>query len=199
MKQQKRELKPIQEPFPPEVARAFERYPKAADGYILQLFRVFANSRRFLTGKGALNLLDRESPLSLRERELVILRVTANANCEYEWGVHVSAFAAAARLSSEQVAATRGAPCDATCWSEREALLLTCIDQLCDNARIDEPEYVRFQETWTLEQQLEILALAGNYQLVSYVANTTRLAPEPGAARFPVAGVVERSGEKQLI
>lgn len=53
--------------------------------YLLQLFRVFANSPRFLK-KGALNLLDKDSPLTLRQREIVILRVCANNDCEYEWG-----------------------------------------------------------------------------------------------------------------
>jgi len=179
------ELKPIATPFPPEVAEAFERYPKGPDGYIIQLFRVFANSRRFLNGKGVVNLLDRDSPLALREREIVILRVTANLDCEYEWGVHVSTFANAARLTAAEVAATRQPVLHAT-WNGREALLLHCVDQLCSEGRIGDEAYPRFQATWTLEQQLEILALCGNYHLVSFVANTARLEPEPGAARFPV-------------
>lgn len=77
-------LKPIEPPFSPDVAEIFAQYPQGKDGYIIRLFRVFANSMRFLTKKGALNLLDKESPVSLREREIAILRVTANKDCEYE-------------------------------------------------------------------------------------------------------------------
>jgi hypothetical protein len=42
-----------------------------------------------------------------------------------------------------------------------------------------------FEATWTLEQQLEILALCGNYHTVAFVANTARLPPVAFAARFP--------------
>ena len=63
-------IRPIETPYSPEVDDIFSTYPKR-DGYILNLFRVFANSVHFLR-KGTLNLLDRDSPLLMRERELVI-------------------------------------------------------------------------------------------------------------------------------
>lgn len=178
-------LKPIEPPFPPEVKQIFSRYPKGKDGYIIKLFRVFANSMRFLTGKGALNLLDSESPLSLREREIVILRVTANKNCEYEWGVHVSTFSRAANLTDDQVTATKLGPSNAKCWSLKERMLLESVDQLCSHAIIGDEAYGKFQQMWTLEEQLEILALCGNYHLISFVANTARIENEETAARFP--------------
>ena len=181
----RQELKPIDPPFPSEVASIFERYPKDRDGYILRLFRVFANSMRFLTSKGALNLLDKESPLSLREREIVILRVTANRDCEYEWGVHVTAFARAADLTDEQIAATRTAGSDVGCWTARERLLIRSVDDLCAHARICDDAYAAFQAHWDLAQQLEIMALCGNYHTVSFVANTARIELEEMAARFP--------------
>ena len=68
-------LSPIEEPYPPEVAEILNRYPQR-DGYVLTLFRVFANSLRFLK-KGVVNLLDRESPLPMRLREIVILHHAA--------------------------------------------------------------------------------------------------------------------------
>lgn len=179
------ELKPLEPPFTPEIAEIFSKYPKGEDGYILKLFRVFANSIRFATMKGVSNLLDKESPLSIREREIVILRVTANKNCEYEWGVHVTVFSKAAGLTEEQVDATRLHGSDAECWSEQESVLIECVDQLCERATIADEAYRRFQALWTAEQQLEILALCGNYHLVSFVANTSRIDNEPIAAVFP--------------
>ena len=73
-------LTPISEPFPPDVAAILAGYPQR-NGYVLQLFRVFANSLRFLK-KGTTNLLDRDSPIPMRQREIVILRVCANNDCE---------------------------------------------------------------------------------------------------------------------
>jgi len=178
-------LKPLQEPFSESASAIFAKYPKGKDGYIIQLFRVFANSDRFLKGKGVVGLLDKESPLSIREREIVILRVTANLNCEYEWGVHVSAFSKAAELDDKQIAATRLSAPVVDCWTKREQLLLKSVDDLCSNAQIQLPHYDTFQNTWNLEQQLEIFALCGNYHTVSFIANTTRLDPEDTSAKFP--------------
>ena len=176
-------LKPIEEPFPVEVASIFENYPQR-DGYILQLFRVFANSLRFLK-KGTVNLLDRASPLSMREREIVILRVCANNDCEYEWGVHVTAFGEHVKFTRQQIAATRCSTSEDPCWNRKEQLLIQAIDELCCDARISDETYSEFQASWDLEQQLEILAIAGNYHTISFVANTTRLTNEDFAANFP--------------
>jgi alkylhydroperoxidase family enzyme len=181
----KQELKPIEPPFPPEVAKIFERYPQDRDGYIIKLFRVFANSSRFLTSKGVTNLLDADSPLKLREREIIILRVTANRDCEYEWGVHVTAFSTAAGLTEEQTSATRLEPDDAECWTHKERLLIRCVDELCQHATILDDTYEQFQVHWDLIQQLEIIALCGNYHTISLVANASRLTPEDTGARFP--------------
>ncbi len=178
-------LKPVQTPFTPEVAAVLDNYPKGKDGYIIQLFRVFANSQRFLTSKGVVNLLDKDSPLTLRQREIVILRVTANNNCEYEWGVHVSAFAEAAGLNRGQINATRSGKADAACWTAEETALIRCVDDLCRTAAVSDGNLDDFSRYWDLPQQLEILALCGNYHTISFVANTARLPAEADAARFP--------------
>jgi hypothetical protein len=179
----KQVLMPIEAPFSPEIAGILKTYPQR-DGYILTLFRVFANSRRFLK-KGVPNLLDKESPLSMRQREIVILRVTANRNCEYEWGVHVTAFAAHVKLTPEQIRATRLEKSDAPCWSETEALLIRVVDEICETANLSDDTLEKFQTTWTLEQQLEIIALCGAYHTVSFTANIARIDGEDFAAKFP--------------
>lgn len=177
-------LQPIQAPFPPDIATILARYPQQG-GYLLALFRTFANSKRFLE-RAVANLLDKESPLTLRQREIVILRVTANLDCEYEWGVHVAAFAGAAGFSEAEIAATRrGAP-NTECWTAEEQVLLRAVDELCKHGRVGAETLPAFQTAWTLAQQLEILALCGNYHTIAFVANTARLQPEPFAARFPL-------------
>jgi alkylhydroperoxidase family enzyme len=176
-------LKPLVEPYPADVAAALAHYPQQ-NGYVLTLFRTFANSLRFLR-KAVPNLLDRESPLPLRMREIVILRTTANLDCEYEWGVHVAIFGKAAKLSEHQLSATKAANIDETLWTPAEVGLIAAIDQLCANGRMTEVTQSRFEAYWTLEQQLEILALCGTYHTISYVANTAKLGAEPFAARFP--------------
>ncbi len=177
-------LEPLEPPFPEDIAEILEKYPQS-DGHILSLFRVFANSKRFLLDKGVVNLLDKNSPISLREREIVILRVCANNNCEYEWGVHVSVFATAAQLNEEQVAATKLGGATEACWETKDQLLIQAIDELCKLSKIQDSTYSEFQKHWNLEQQLEILALCGNYHTISFVANSARLDNEHFGAKFP--------------
>lgn len=175
-------LQPIKEPYSKEIAEILSGYPQS-DGYILSLFRVFANSVRFLR-KGVLNLLDTDSPVSLRVREIVILRVTANRCCEYEWGVHVSIFAQQAGFSDAQIHATHAAGPEAEVWSIEEGLLIRVVDELCVSGSLKDDTARAFATTWTAAQQLEILALCGNYHTVSFVANVARLEGEEFAARF---------------
>jgi alkylhydroperoxidase family enzyme len=176
-------LRPIEAPYPADVAAVLSNYPQQ-NGYLLTLFRTFANSLRFLK-KGVPNLLDKESPLSLRVREIVILRTTANKNCEYEWGIHVSIFSKPAKLSTLQVEATRSLEIDSKLWSPQEARLLASIDDLCAYGRVGDELYEQFQIDWTSEQQLEIFALCGTYHTISFVANSARLENETFGARFP--------------
>ena len=178
-----KDLRPIRvTPDSPQAA-ALAKYPQDSDGYIIGLFRVFANSLRFLTGKGVVNLLDDQSPLSLREREITILRTCANNKCEYEWSVHVATFANAAKFSPDQILAST--QIDADCWTPSEQLLINVIDGFCHQGKLSADLLTQFQDCWSVEQQLEIMALIGNYHTVSFVANAATLPLEPGCPTFP--------------
>lgn len=177
-------LDPLPEPHAPEIERLLASYPRR-EGYLLQLFRVFANSERFLK-KGVANLLDRESPLTMRQREIVILRTTAQCGCEYEWGVHVAGFAKHVGLTEAQVQATTCTAALDDVWSREERCLIRVVDALGHQANLPQELLKEFQQWWNQAQQLEIIALCGNYRTVSYVANVAGLEAEPFAARFPV-------------
>ena len=176
-------LIPLEAPYPADVAKVLASYPQT-DGYILKLFRTFATNMRFLT-KCVPNLLDKESPLGLRDREIVILRVTANRNCEYEWGVHVTIFSQAAKLTADQVRASRLGSATDTAWQNEDQTLVGVVDALCSKGQLPAPLQRAFQTHWSPAQQLEIMALCGTYQTISYVANVAQLDNEEFAARFP--------------
>ena len=118
-------IAPLQPPYAPDIAGQFDRIMRGAPPLVL--FRVMAGNARAWEKFCAGSLLDR-GPLSLREREIVIDRTCARTGCEYEWGVHVATFAAAAHLTDEQVRATvRGAASDA-CWTTAEQALIAAMD-----------------------------------------------------------------------
>jgi alkylhydroperoxidase family enzyme len=166
----------------PRIAPAPEALP--AMGPPINLFKLFARNlpmAEAMTGWGRYEL-SRHLSLSMRQRELVIDRVTARCGAEYEWGVHVAYFGQRVGLTDAQLTSlTRGTPDDA-CWPPEERALLRAVDELHDSHDVTD-------ETWaalelTDEQRLDLLMLAGWYHAISYVARAARVPLEPDAPRF---------------
>ncbi|MDP1883338.1 MAG: carboxymuconolactone decarboxylase family protein [Bradyrhizobium sp.] len=177
-------LAPLEPPYPPELAQQFDRIMRGAPP--LTLFRTIARSPRAWEKFSAAGLLDR-GPLTLRHREIVIDRTCARTGCEYEWGVHVAAFAAAADLTDEQVCATVQGEATDPCWSAAEQALLSAVDALHLRATLDDAEFAALSAHYDEAKILEIMLLCGFYRTVSYLANGLALPLEKSAARFPEA------------
>jgi alkylhydroperoxidase family enzyme len=148
------------------------------------LFRTLAKNPRVLRRIRRGGLLDRGS-ITVRQREIVILRTTARAGAEYEWGVHAGFFGPAAGLDDRCLHATVwGAP-DDECWSPDESVLLQTCDELHAHSRLSEASWSGLRDAFAEDQILEVLVLAGFYRAIAYVVNVTGIALEEGAYRFP--------------
>lgn len=169
-------------PYAPEIETQFDQIMRGAPP--LMLFRVMAGHQRAWSKFRAGSLLDR-GPLPLRDREIVIDRTCALNGCEYEWGVHVSTFAAAANLSPGEVSATVLEGSQAACWSEAERTLLAAVEALHQRSTLDESEFAALRTHYAEDQILEIILLCGFYRTVSYLARALDLPLEENAARFP--------------
>src|SRR5437899_12156841 len=128
----------LEPPYAGEIQEQFDRIMRGAPP--LTLFRVLAGNARAWEKFRAGSLLDL-GPLSLREREIVIDRTCALTGCEYEWGVHVATFAAAAHLPDEPVRATVLGKADAPCWSAAERALIAAVDALHHCATLSDAEF----------------------------------------------------------
>lgn len=178
-------IMPLEPPYAPEIQEQFDAImPPGVPPLVL--FRTVATSARAYTKFRKGSLLDR-GPLTLREREIVIDRTCALTRCEYEWGVHIAFFAAAARFTDEQVRATVLEPADAACWSEAEQVLIAAVDALHHRATWRGKEFDNLKAYYSDEKILEIIQLCGFYRTVAYFANGLDLPLEPSAARFPKA------------
>jgi alkylhydroperoxidase family enzyme len=175
-------IAPLAPPYDAATQAQFDRImPPGASP--LMLFRTLAKHERAWQRFRAGSLLDR-GPLSLRHRELVIDRTCALTGCEYEWGVHVAAFAERVGLDDAQVRALAGGPADDPIWSPAEQVLLAAVDALHHRATWDDAEWNALRAHFEEAQVLEILLLAGFYRTVSYLASGLALPLEPGATRF---------------
>ncbi len=176
-------LVPLAAPYPPAAAAVLEKMTFGMP-QPLSLFRTIAHNPRVLDRIRLGGLLDKGS-LSLRQRELAILRTCALCGAEYEWGVHVRIFQPHTGMSDAQVADTARPAADPALWREDEALILALAEALHATARLDDALHARLQRVFSDEQLVELVALAGFYHAISFMIGAFAIANEPGAPRFP--------------
>ncbi len=182
-------IAPLEPPFDAPLAERLAKLarPGAPDG--LALFRVLAKHPRLferMTATGGL-FLGRDAVLPLRDREIVILRTCARCRAEYEWGVHVAAFAEVAALSEAEVRHTVSHPPDPDAWSARDAALIALVDQLHDGSTVDDALWATLSSHYDEPQRLELLMLVGWYHAIAFVCNGARVPLETWQARLPKA------------
>jgi len=175
-------IAPLEPPYAEAMQQDFDRVMRGLPP--LNIFRTVAHNPRVLSRMVAGGLLDKGS-ISLRQRELVILRICALCKAEYEWGVHVAAYGAKAQFTPQQIAATVHGDATTPLWSREEQLLIGLCDALRQHQDIDDALWSELGTAYSEAQLIELLMLAGFYQMVSGVVNATRIEHQAGTPRFP--------------
>jgi 4-carboxymuconolactone decarboxylase len=183
-------IAPLEAPFKPEAAAQLARWMPPGSGIEpLALFRTLVRHEQ-LAGRmrplGA-GILGREASVPIELREVMIDRTCALTGAEYEWGVHVAAFAAAAALDEEQVRSTATGSHSDACWDERRATVMALAEELHETSTISDALWGRVESLFTTEQLIELIVTAGWYHVISYLCNGLRVPLEDWAARFPDA------------
>jgi alkylhydroperoxidase family enzyme len=171
-----------QPPFAPEISGPIERVMGGRPPLVL--FTTLARDPRLFGKFFAAGLLDR-GHLTMREREIVIDRTTALCGSEYEWGVHITAFAEHVKLTEAQVRSLATGGSRDECWDEDEKSLLRLCETLHATCSVDDALWAALRRKFSEEAMLELLMLAGFYRTVSYLTNGLRLPLESTGARFP--------------
>lgn len=113
--------------------------------------------------------------LPRRETELVILRVAHLTGCAYEFDHHVR-LGRRAGLDDDDVARAVRGP-DAPGWSAREFTLLRTVDLLHRDRDLGDDAWAALRAHLDERDTLELLFLAGHYELLATVLNTLRVRP----------------------
>lgn len=172
---------PASMPLPTDIQEAIDAVMRGNDPLVL--FTTMARDRRLFFKFFSSGLLDRGN-LTVRQREIVIDRVTARCGAEYEWAVHVATYAAKAGLSEAQIESlTTGGSSDA-CWADEDRILIRLCDSLHESCTVDDEMWDQLTRYHSEEAIIELLMLAGYYRMVSYLVNGLRLPPEPNTPRF---------------
>lgn len=179
-------ITPLQKPYPPEFDARMKVLMRGADPLVL--FTTLAKHDRAWTKFGGGSLLDKGSPLSMRQREIVIDRTTAKCGCEYEWGIHIAGFATHIGLTDAQIQATVRGDANDPAWTDGgERTLIATVDALLDRKRLTDIEWAALRDHFSEEQALEIIQLVAFYHGVSLISGALDLPLEANAARFPAA------------
>src|SRR5271155_604492 len=160
-------IAPVKPPFSADTQAVFDRImPPGAPP--LALFATLARDARLFERFRRARLLDK-GHLTLRQREIVIHRVTALSGSEYEWGVHAAFFAKEAGLDSAMLESLVNGGADDPCWSAEDRVLIEACDQLHRNSDLDDRLWASLTKHLSEMAIVEVLMLAGFYRTVSYL------------------------------
>ena len=180
-------IAPLEPPYDDEQAEVLERL-----GPPIALFRVFARRpdlARGIAGWGRY-YLSRQSALTVRQRELVIDRVTARCGADYEWGVHIAVFADKAGLTDDQVRSLASGDHRDDCWADpADRAVLAAVDGLHDDHDLDDSTWQALVAAVGEDGALDVILVAGWYHAISYAVRALRLPLEPGTRGLEDAGI----------
>lgn len=176
-------IAPLDPPYSPELQTEFDKLMRGLPP--LKLFRTVAKNPRVLQRMMAGGLLDKGS-ISIRSRELMILRTCVNCGAEYEWGVHVAAYGGKTQWTQDQLYSSVHGAADDSCWSAEDRLVIRIADQLHGTAKVDDALWSDLSAHFAEDQMIELIMLAGLYHAVSFMINATGVEPEAMAPRYPV-------------
>jgi AhpD family alkylhydroperoxidase len=114
--------------------------------------------------------------LSPRQRELLVLRVAAVRDCDYEWSQHVL-MGLDAGLSVEEVRRVRqGSGADG--WDVVEAALLAAAEELLVAARIGDATWSVLAEELDERQLMDVVFTVGAYDIVAMAFRSFEVVPD---------------------
>ncbi|MFN2536802.1 MAG: carboxymuconolactone decarboxylase family protein [Mycobacteriales bacterium] len=119
-------------------------------------------ARAFNTLNGHLLL---GTTLSTRQRELLVLRVAAVRQSDYEWAQHV-VLAEDVGLTPEDITRITEGP-DAAGWSELDAALVRSVDELLHDALITDRTWKALAAELDEQQLMDLVFTVGSYDLLA--------------------------------
>lgn len=110
------------------------------------------------------------SSLQVRDREIVILRLSWLRRSEYEYGQHVI-LGRRAGLGDDELKGLQEGP-DAAIWSAEDADLVRAVDELHGLSRITADTWARLATRYDQTQMLDLLFLVGCYDALALAINS---------------------------
>ena len=105
------------------------------------------------------------STLSVRQRELLVLRVAAVRQADYEWRQH-AVLARDAGIDGDEIARASAGP-DAPGWSPLDAALVRAVDELIGDATITDATWQALARELDEQQLMDLVFTVGAYDVLA--------------------------------
>lgn len=155
--------------------------PYVTDGHTENVFRTMAQYPGLLRRWGPLigHVLVKNT-LSIRDREILILRIGYLCRAEYEWAQHVHIAKDAGLTDAEIARIMTGKG-----LSPHEDALLAAADELWRDARISDVTWRTLSIRYSREKMMDIVVTVGQYTLVSMMLNSFGIELDKNVGEYP--------------
>ena len=130
------------------------------------------------------HLMGPAATVPVRERELGIIRMGVLRRSDYEFAQHRAFTLEDGVLTEAEIDRIVEGP-DAAGWTEFESTLLRAVDQLHDDAFIDEPTWTALAAGFSVEQIMDFVVLIGRYWMIATMLNSFGVQLEEGKVGLP--------------
>jgi alkylhydroperoxidase family enzyme len=130
------------------------------------------------------------SSLSIRERELLVLRVAHLREADYEWAQHVI-LADRAGVTADEIARVATGP-DAPEWIPVERALLQSVEQLLDEGIVNEQTWGVLADEFDEQKLMDVIFTVGCYSMLAMALRSFDIEPEEGLRPFLPAGIRQK-------
>ena len=160
--------------------------------YIAQMniFRVLLNHPK-LAGElnsTIINLVSGDKAVSDRLREIIIMRVSWKAYCNYEWSQHWMASLFFGLSEHELVSIREWRQAD--CFNEDEKTVLAATDALLDNGKISDDIWQKLKKIFNTDQALiEVVTCIGNWHMFALILNALEVPLDEGMSSWAPDGI----------
>ena len=118
-----------------------------------------------------------DGEMSVRDRELAILRIGWLSQAPFEWGSHVMIAKRHGITTEEieQVIVGSSSPI----WSDHDRAIIRAMEEIHFDSMIGDGSWDTLAETYSDKELMELIILAGQYKTVAYLQNSLRLRLTP--------------------
>ncbi len=176
-------IAPVTDPDP-EVKEILDK-TRVAPGPPANIFTTMAHHPRLLKRFNVLGgLFLSRGLLPAREREIVILRTAWRTGSEYEFGQH-TLIGRRAGLNDAEIRRLTMETAGSAEWPEADRLLIELADEIHASRDLPDDLWKQLRERWTDAQMIELVMLAGFYQMVAGFLKGVRVQLDPGIPGWP--------------